>query len=120
MPEGVNHPPVFIWIGQGAWAYVDKDVEMDICQQMAKRGIAVISVQHRLNPALLGEEKRYEGVKHPQHIIDVSHAFAWVYHNAEKYGYDRENIFVGGFSSGAHLAALLAMDNRYLLARGLS
>ena len=120
LPEGVENPPVLIWIGQGAWAYVNKDVEMNICRQIAKTGIAVVSVQHRLSPALLGEKKRYEGIKHPQHIIDVSHAFAWVYHNAEKYGYDQQNIFVGGFSSGAHLSALLAMDNRYLKARGLS
>ena len=120
MPEGVTNPPVFIWIGQGAWAYVNKDVEMNICRQIAKTGIAVVSVQHRLSPALLGEKKRYEGIKHPQHIIDVSHAFAWVYNHAGDYGYDPQNIFVGGFSSGAHLAALLAMDNRYLKARGLS
>jgi acetyl esterase/lipase len=116
----VSNPPVFIWIGQGAWAYVNKDVEMNICRQMAKTGIAVVSVQHRLSPALLSEKKRYEGVKHPQHVIDVSHAFAWVYSHATTYGYDAQNIFVGGFSSGAHLAALLAMDNRYLKARGLS
>jgi acetyl esterase/lipase len=120
VPNGVDHPPVLIWIGQGAWAYVNKDVEMNICRQIAKQGIAVVSAQHRLSPALLTEKKRPEGVKHPQHVIDISHAFAWVYHHADAYGYDNENIFVGGFSSGAHLSALLAMDNRYLKNRGLS
>ena len=120
VPEGIENPPVFIWIGQGAWAYVDNDVEMKICREFAKEGIAVVSVQHRLSPALLGEKKRHEGVQHPEHVIDISHAFKWVYDNAEKYGYDQQNIFVGGFSSGGHLAALLAMDNRYLKNRGLS
>jgi dienelactone hydrolase len=120
MPEGIDNPPVFIWIGQGAWAYVDKDVEMNICQQFAKEGMAVVSAQHRLSPALLGEKKRHEGVQHPEHIKDISHAFKWVYDNAEQYGYDQQNIFVGGYSSGGHLAALLAMDNRYLKNRGLS
>lgn len=120
IPEGVDNPPVLIWIGQGAWAYVNKDVEMNICRQLAKQGIAVVSAQHRLSPALLTEKKQPDGIKHPQHVIDISHAFAWVYNHADEYGYDQENIFVGGFSSGAHLSALLAMDNRYLKARGLS
>ena len=120
LPVGVENPPVLIWIGQGAWAYVNKDIEMNICRAMAKQGIAVISAQHRLSPALLGEKKRYEGVKHPQHVIDISHAFKWAYDHASEYGFDQSNIFVGGFSSGAHLSALLAMDNRYLKNVGLS
>lgn len=120
LPEGVENPPVLIWIGQGAWAYVNKDVEMKICRQLAKQGIAVVSAQHRLSPALLGKEKRYEGVKHPEHVKDIAHAFKWVYDHAAEYGYDQTNIFVGGYSSGAHLSALLAMDNRYLDQVGLS
>ena len=60
IPEGAEKPPVFIWIGQGAWAYVNKDVEMKISRQFAKQGIAVISAQHRLSPALLGEKKRFQ------------------------------------------------------------
>jgi len=120
LPEGVEHPPVFIWIGQGAWAYVNKDVEMNICRQLARQGIAVVSAQHRLSPALLGEKKRHEGVKHPEHVKDVAHAFKWVYDNAAKYGFDGSNIFIGGYSSGAHLTTLLAMDNRYLKDLGLS
>lgn len=120
LPEGVESPPVLIWIGQGAWAYVNKDVEMNICRQFAKKGIAVVSAQHRLSPALLGEKKRYEGIQHPEHLRDVAHAFKWVYDHAEKYAYDQNNIFIGGYSSGAHLTALLAMDNRYLSSLGLS
>ncbi len=93
---------------------------MNICRQFARQGIAVVSAQHRLSPALLGQKKRYEGIKHPQHVIDISHAFKWVYDHAQDHGYNQNNIFVGGFSSGAHLSALLAMDNRYLKELGLS
>jgi hypothetical protein len=120
LPEGVENPPVFMWIGGGAWAYVDRHQEMDLCRKLATRGIAMVSVGHRLSPALLSEPKRTEGIKHPEHVKDVAQAFKWVYENAEKYGYDHANIFIGGFSSGAHLSTLLAMDNRYLKAVGLS
>lgn len=120
IPEGIDNPPVFMWIGQGAWAYVDRNKEMNICRMMAKKGIAMASVGHRLSPALIWEPKNEEGVKHPQHVKDMALAFKWVYENSEKYGFSKENIFVGGYSSGAHLAALLAMDNRYLADLGLS
>lgn len=43
-----------------------------------------------------------------------------MYDHGKEYGYDTDNIFVGGYSSGAHLSALLAMDNRYLSELGLS
>jgi len=120
IPQGVKNPPVFIWIGQGAWAYVNRHVEMNICRAFSKKGILVVSAGHSLSPALLGEKKIEEGVRHPQHVKDIAMAFKWVYEHASEYNYDVNNIFVGGYSSGAHLATLLAMDNRYLSNLGLS
>ena len=120
IPEGIENPPVFMWIGGGAWAYVDRYKEMNLCRAMAKQGILMISVGHRLSPALLFEPKNPKGIKHPEHVKDIAQAFKWVYDHAEKYGYSTKNIFVGGFSSGAHLSALLAADSRYLENVGLS
>jgi hypothetical protein len=120
MPVGVDNPPVFMWIGQGAWAYVNRDVEMKICKRFAENGIAVISVGHRLSPALIWPPIRQEGVKHPEHVKDIAKAFKWVKENASRYSYSSKNIFVGGYSSGAHLAALLAADGSYLQNVGLS
>ena len=31
IPEGVQNPPVLMWIGGGAWAYVDRHKEMKLC-----------------------------------------------------------------------------------------
>jgi len=120
IPEGVENPRVLLWIGQGAWAYVDRNVEMNLCRRIAKQGIVVVSAGHRLSPQLLGEPKNPEGVKHPEHVKDVAQAFKWVYDHAKDYGYSTDQLFVGGYSSGAHLAALLAMDERYLQDLGLS
>ncbi|MDM7860765.1 alpha/beta hydrolase [Alteromonas sp. ASW11-36] len=120
IPKGVENPPVLIWIGGGAWAYVNRHNEMDLSRQIAKRGILVVSAGHRLSPALLGEEKHHEGIQHPEHIKDIARAFKWVYDQAEVYGYSTDNIFVGGFSSGAHLSTLLVADKRYLAEYGLT
>jgi len=59
-------------------------------------------------------------VVHPGHIQDIARAFAWTYRNITRYGGDPERIFLGGHSAGGHLAALLALDERYLAAEGLS
>ena len=93
---------------------------MDLVRQIAKKGILVVSVGHRLSPALLGGEKRTEGIKHPEHVKDIARAFHWIYKSGKEYGYSNKNIFLGGFSSGAHLSTLLAADKRYLAEYNLS
>jgi hypothetical protein len=120
MPKDIENPPVLIWIGGGAWAYVDRNKEMEICKNFANNGICAISVGHRLSPALIVEPINPKGIKHPEHVKDIALAFKWIYNNADKYGYSKNNIFVGGYSSGAHLTALLAMNNKYLSDLGLS
>lgn len=114
IPEGAGPHPLFIWIGGGAWSFVDRHVEMDFARQLAKQGIAVASVGHRLSPAVWQDPPKTTGISHPAHIRDIAQAFVWLHENAATYGYDKESIFIGGFSSGAHLAALLTMDGRYL------
>ncbi|MBX2816975.1 MAG: alpha/beta hydrolase [Saprospiraceae bacterium] len=112
--EDVSQAPLLIWIGGGAWSYVNRHMEMELCRKIAAEGITVASVGHRLSPQLLREPHRVEGVRHPAHIEDLAQAFAWLHAHAEEYGYDTASIFVGGFSSGAHLSTLLISDYKYL------
>lgn len=93
---------------------------MDLANNLAKEGIAFASVRHRLGPAIWRDSSLNTGIKHPKHIEDVAAAVKWLYENFSKYGYDRENIFIGGFSSGGHLAALISLDSTHLNKYGLS
>lgn len=121
LPKGLKKPPVLIWLGGGAWAYVDRHKQMDLSRKIAEKGIAVVSVGHRLSPALLpGRPKNKNGIQHPEHIKDVAKAFEWVFKNEMNLNYDVNNIFVGGYSCGGHLSALLAADNKYLKAVNLN
>ncbi|MEM1323752.1 MAG: alpha/beta hydrolase [Bacteroidota bacterium] len=120
VPEGIERPPLFIWVGGGAWSFVDRHMELDLARKFAREGFAVAAVGHRLSQGTFRDLGRTSGVKHPAHIEDLAAALRWLYDQAGKYGYDAQNIFVGGFSSGAHLSALLGMDERYLKAQGLS
>lgn len=120
LPELVNNPPLLLWIGGGAWSYVDRNQEMNVARKLAKEGIAVASVGHRLSTAVWRDPKLNKGIQHPKHMEDIAAAFKWLFDHAEEYGYDKNRIFVGGFSSGAHLAALLSVDDKYLKKHGLS
>ena len=114
IPKGIQNPPLLIWIGGGAWSFVSRQIEMDLARQIAAKGIAVATIGHRLSKGRFRTNRRQDGVIHPAHIEDVAAAFYFLYKNSDQYGYDQKSIIVGGFSSGAHLAALLAMDPKYL------
>jgi acetyl esterase/lipase len=51
---------------------------------------------------------------------DIAKALRWTYDHAQDFGGDSQKIYVMGHSAGAHLAALICTDDRYLKAEGLS
>lgn len=120
LPVGKEDFPILIWIGGGAWSYVDRYMEMDLSRTFAEAGIAVASVGHRLSPAIWKDPKMNKGIQHPKHVEDIAAAIKWIYDHAQTYGYSTDKIFLGGFSSGAHLAALICLDESYLKKVGLS
>jgi len=118
-PKGIADYPLLIWIGGGAWSYVDRNVEMDLAKKIAQEGIAVASISHRLSAAKWRDSSLSTGIQHPEHVKDLAASIKWLYDNAAEHGYSTEKFFVGGFSSGAHLAALIGLDDSYLKEKGL-
>jgi len=119
LPEGEGPWPVLMWVHGGAWAVGHRRQEEPLARRFAERGVAVAAVDHRTSKALWLDPKLSEGVEHPAHVEDCAAAFAWLVSHAAERRVDPDRIFVGGFSSGAHLAALLATDPRYLRAHGI-
>ena len=120
LPKIGDTYPLLIWIGGGAWSYGDRNQEMELAKKLAKNGIAVASIGHRLSPATWRDSTLNTGIQHPNHVEDVASSIKWLYENAAKYGYDHDNFFIGGYSSGAHLSALISLDGSYLKKVGLS
>jgi acetyl esterase/lipase len=118
-PAGTEETPLLIWIGGGAWSYVDRHQEMDFARQLAKEGVAVASIGHRQSTAIWRDSGLNSGIQHPKHIEDVAASVKWLYQNAHKYGINSNQFFIGGYSSGAHLAALICLDSTYLLQEDL-
>lgn len=110
LPEGQRRFPVIISIHGGALIEGDKKGQGHIGQRFASAGFATVIINYRLSPS----------VSHPAHVQDVAAAIAWVKHHIAKYGGDPNAIFVIGHSAGAYLAALVALDNKYLSAHKLS
>lgn len=107
--EGKNLP-VVVWIHGGGWRAGDKANVQKKPQAFVDKGFVFVAVNHRFVPNVTVQEM----------TGDIAKAIRWVHDHAGEYGGDPKSIFVMGHSSGAHLAALVCTDDRYLKAEGLS
>jgi acetyl esterase/lipase len=104
LPRGKKNFPVLVFIHGGSWRSGDRSFYTALGDRLARAGIGAAIPSYRLMPQN----------PHPAQIEDVAAAFAWVVQNISQYGGDRSRIYLSGHSSGAHLAALLALDEKYL------
>jgi acetyl esterase/lipase len=109
-PAAAKGAPVVVSIHGGALREGDKSKETFVGDLLANAGFVAVVVNYRLSP----------GVMHPAHVEDAAHAVAWARAHAAEYGGDPKKLFVIGHSAGAYLAALLALDARYLAAYQMS
>ena len=77
---------------------------------LASQGIVAIAADYR----------SYPDAVFPAFLDDPAAAVRWARDHAHEFGGDPRRIFVMGHSSGAHIAAMLATDPRYLAAHGIS
>lgn len=96
LPEGVENPPLILFIHGGGW----KNGDRKRCRMawVAKYGYAIASVEYRLSQEAI----------FPAQIHDCKGALRWLRAHAEDYGYDASKVIVAGTSAGGHLTALMA------------
>ena len=107
LPKGGVRPwPLLIFVHGGYWSESDDDYRLgpSLAQSLIDEGIAVALVRYRLAPAH----------RHPDQVEDVAAAVAFIIENHARHGIDAKRIFLAGHSAGGHLAALVALDPRYL------
>jgi len=107
--EGSNWPTILIAHG-GAFVVNDKSVVGNMGVAFANEGFAVACINYRLYP---------DG-HHPDQVTDLSRAVAWALREMPRYGARVEDFTLIGYSAGATLSALAALDGRYLEAQGVS
>ena len=107
--EGKDHP-IVLWIHGGGWRQGDKRGVQKKPEAFVEKGFVFVSTGYRFVPNVTVKEM----------TGDIAKALRWVHDHAKEYGGDPDTIFVMGHSAGAHLAALVCTDDRYLKAEGLS
>src|SRR5713226_1050950 len=113
LPSGLKtKPPLLIFIHGGSWTLADDEYRIgpSLAEALLPSGIAVALVRYRLAPAY----------RYPAQVEDVAAAVAYLIRNANKHGYDSKRIFLAGHSEGAQLAALVALDAKYLRSHQLN
>lgn len=76
---------------------------------LKNRGVAVAVPDYRLSPE----------VEAPAYIEDAAASVAWIFENIAERGGDPDRIFLSGHSAGGYLAAMLALDPRWLGKHGI-
>ncbi|MGI9420173.1 MAG: alpha/beta hydrolase [Geminicoccaceae bacterium] len=106
MTDGAD---VAVFFYGGRWAYGSKADYLFVGQALAAKGVVTVIVDYRL----------YPDVRFPGFIEDGAKAVGWVRRHVADHGGDPERIYLIGHSAGAHIAAMLSLDPRFLLAEGV-
>jgi acetyl esterase/lipase len=102
--------PVVVYFYGGAWQSGRRSESRGVAEALAARGIVTIAADYRVYPDAV----------FPGFLDDPAAAVRWTRDHVREFGGDPSRIFVMGHSSGAHMAAMLATDPRYLAAQGMS
>ena len=106
-PE-ISHPqaPVVVFFYGGSWRRGDREKYRFVGQALSSRGYLTVIPDYRLYPE----------VQFPGFVEDGAASIAWINENISEAS---NGIILIGHSAGAHLAALLALDERYLSEEGV-
>lgn len=99
--------PVVVFFYGGCWGGCETRSKEDyvfVAQALTEHGYIAVLADYRLYPE----------VKFKQIMNDAAHSVEWVKDNIAQHGGDADSIFLMGHSAGAHLAAMLVLDESYL------
>jgi acetyl esterase/lipase len=98
--------PVIVFFYGGSWRRGDRERYRFVGQALSSRGYVTVIPDYRLYPE----------VQFPAFVEDGAASVAWIKQNIAQ---SDNGIVLIGHSAGAHLAALLALDERYLRGKGI-
>jgi acetyl esterase/lipase len=109
-PKAATAAPVVVFFYGGGWRSGSKATYRYVAKALARRGYVAVVPDYRIYPQVL----------YPDFLDDGARAVRWAKDNARKFGGDPEKLFLMGHSAGAHIAAMLAIDARWLEKVGLA
>lgn len=100
--------PIVIFYYGGSWNSGDRAIYAFVGAALAARGITTVIPDYRLYPQ----------VRFPTFVEDAARAYAYVARTLASGCGRQRPVFIAGHSAGAHIAALLALDRRWLAQAG--
>tara|TARA_B100001057_G_scaffold259112_1_gene259305 strand:+ start:3464 stop:4315 length:852 start_codon:yes stop_codon:yes gene_type:complete len=104
-----NNETIIMFVYGGSWRSGERSNYRFIAQRFVSRGYTTIVPDYRLYPE----------IQFPAFVDDIAKAIVWTSRRYEQKNNSPKIILVG-HSAGAHIVALLALDNRYLNRAGAS
>ena len=100
---------VVIFVHGGYWDSDDKSIYPFLADSLTEGGFITVVPNYRLVPS----------ITFPSYVEDLALAVKWTFQNIQSYGGNPETIYLMGHSAGAHIASLVAFDERYLEVLGI-
>ncbi len=101
--------PVVVFFYGGSWRGGERADYLFAADALASRGYVAIVPDYRLFP----------DVRFPVFVEDGAKAVRWVLEHVADFGGDPDRLYLMGHSAGAHIAAMLTLDESYLAAEGV-
>jgi acetyl esterase/lipase len=108
-PLAARAAPVIVFFYGGNWQRGQKDMYLFLAASLAARGYVTIVPDYQV----------YPDARFPAFLEDGAQAVRWTARNAARFGGDAKKLFLMGHSAGAHIAAMLTLDGRWLREVGL-
>ena len=102
-PAGKEKPPLFVFIHGGYWQRNDKDMFAFVADGPRAHGVDVAVVGYTLAP-----QARLTEI-----VQEINEALSFLSDRAPDFGFDRERLYVGGWSAGGHLTAIVSRHRAY-------
>jgi len=96
--SGATKPPLLVFIHGGYWQRNDKDMFAFIADGPRPHGIDVALVGYTLAP----------DVRLTDIVAEIRRSLTYLAEHADALGFDRDRLFVSGWSAGGHLTAMAA------------
>ncbi|MGI9511246.1 MAG: alpha/beta hydrolase [Geminicoccaceae bacterium] len=100
---------VAVFFYGGRWEYGSKADYLFVGQALASKGITTVIADYRLFP----------DVRFPSFVEDGAQVVSWARRNVLERGGDPNKIYLIGHSAGAHLAAMLSLEPKFLASVGI-
>lgn len=109
-PDNAAALPIVVFFYGGSWQTGNKRLYQFVGAALARRGYVAVVPDYRVYPE----------VRYPEFLEDGARAVRWAKDNAARFGGDPDKIFLMGHSAGAYIAAMVALDPRWLETAGIS